>query len=87
MSADLGTLLSLAGAIALGAMSPGPSFVMVARTAVARSRADGLAAALGVGIGAMLFATAAFVGLQALLTLVPWVYVALKFAGAAYPVE
>ena len=41
------SILSIAGAITLGAMSPGPSFVMVARTAVASSRADGLAAALG----------------------------------------
>jgi hypothetical protein len=28
-------VLSIAGAITVGAMSPGPSFVMVARTAVA----------------------------------------------------
>jgi len=39
-------LLGIAGAMIIGAMSPGPSFVMVARTAVA-SRSDGLAAALG----------------------------------------
>lgn len=43
------SLLGIAGAMAVGAMSPGPSFVMVARTAVA-SRGDGLAAALGMGL-------------------------------------
>ncbi|HWT19358.1 MAG TPA: LysE family translocator, partial [Variovorax sp.] len=38
-------LLGIAGAMIVGAMSPGPSFVMVARTAVSSSRGDGLAAA------------------------------------------
>ena len=34
---------------ALAAMSPGPSFLVTARTAVAQSRADGIKAALGLG--------------------------------------
>jgi len=52
-------VLSIAGAITLGAMSPGPSFVLVARTSVARSRADGLAMALAMGVGGVLFAVLA----------------------------
>lgn len=56
-------VLSIAGAIALGAISPGPSFVLVARTAVARSRTDGLATALGMGVGGVFFAVAAAVRL------------------------
>lgn len=43
--------LSITLALTLGALSPGPSFVMVARTSLAGSRADGLAAALGMGVG------------------------------------
>ncbi len=39
------TILSIGSAIAIGAMRPGPSFVMVARTAVASTRANGIAAA------------------------------------------
>jgi hypothetical protein len=39
------------GAILIGAMSPGPSFVLVARTAVAVSRPAGIATALGMGLG------------------------------------
>jgi threonine/homoserine/homoserine lactone efflux protein len=77
-------VLSIAGAITLGAMSPGPSFVMVARTAVSSSRADGLAAALGMGIGGVLFAAAALLGLHVILTAVPWFYFALKILGGAY---
>jgi threonine/homoserine/homoserine lactone efflux protein len=80
----LSILLPITGAVALGAMSPGPSFVMVARTAVARSRADGLAAALGMGAGGVLFALAAVLGLQAILTAVPWLYRGLRIAGGLY---
>jgi threonine/homoserine/homoserine lactone efflux protein len=78
------SILSIAGAITLGAMSPGPSFVMVARTAVASSRADGLAAALGMGVGGVLFACAALLGLHMVLTAVPWLYMGLKALGGAY---
>jgi threonine/homoserine/homoserine lactone efflux protein len=78
------SILSIAGAVTLGAMSPGPSFVMVARTAVASSRADGLAAALGMGVGGVLFACAALLGLHVILTAVPWLYLGLKLVGGAY---
>lgn len=77
-------LLSLAAAIAVGAMSPGPSFLLVARTAVAHSRTHGLATAFGMGLGATVFAMAALLGLQALLAAVPWLYLAIKLAGGSY---
>lgn len=77
-------LASIAGALTLGTISPGPSFLMVARTAIARSRADGLAAALGMGLGGVLFAVAALIGLQAVLLAVPSLYVGLKVLGGAY---
>lgn len=78
------TIFSIGSAVAIGAMSPGPSFVMVARTAVASTRAHGLAAALGMGTGGTVFATAALLGMQALLASVPWLYLALKAGGGAY---
>ncbi len=40
-------LAGLLGVLLIGSISPGPSFVLFARTAVARSRRDGMAAALG----------------------------------------
>jgi threonine/homoserine/homoserine lactone efflux protein len=76
--------LSILGALAIGVVSPGPSFVLVARTAVAASRAAAVAAALGMGIGGVTFAGLALLGLQALLAQVGWAYVALKLAGALY---
>jgi threonine/homoserine/homoserine lactone efflux protein len=58
--------------------------VLVARTAIAVSRLDGLAAATGMGLGASVFAAAALAGLHAVLTSVPALYTAIKAAGAAY---
>jgi threonine/homoserine/homoserine lactone efflux protein len=78
------SLVALLGALALGAMSPGPSFVLVARTAIARSRADGLAAALGMGIGGVIFSVLVVLGLQAALRHVPALYLVLKVAGGIY---
>jgi threonine/homoserine/homoserine lactone efflux protein len=78
------SLAALLGALTLGAMSPGPSFVLVARTAVARSRADGLAAALGMGIGGVVFSVLVVLGLHAALRAVPALYLVLKVAGGLY---
>jgi len=77
-------LLGIFAAIAVGAISPGPSFVMVARTAVASSRGDGVGAAFGMGAGGLVFATAALLGLHGLLLAVPSLYVVLKVAGGLY---
>jgi threonine/homoserine/homoserine lactone efflux protein len=45
------TLAGIIGALAVGVVNPGPSFVLVARVAVSASRANGVAAALGTGLG------------------------------------
>jgi threonine/homoserine/homoserine lactone efflux protein len=71
-------------ALLAGVVSPGPSFVQVARIAVSRSRADGLAAAVGMGLGALVFAMLALAGLQALLAALPGVFMALTIVGGLY---
>ncbi len=76
--------LGVAVAILLGAMSPGPSFIVVARVAISNSRGRGVFAALGMGIGGGIFALAACLGLQLILTAVPSVYRAFQIVGAAY---
>jgi threonine/homoserine/homoserine lactone efflux protein len=78
---SLGAILS---AMAIGVVSPGPSFLMVAREAVAQSRANGLAAAVGMGLGGTIFALAALAGLQAVLLAVPVLYSTLKVLGGLY---
>jgi threonine/homoserine/homoserine lactone efflux protein len=76
--------LSILGALMLGAISPGPSFVFVVRTSLALSRRDGIAAALGMGAGGVIFAGLALLGLQAVLAKVAWLYAALRLAGGLY---
>jgi threonine/homoserine/homoserine lactone efflux protein len=84
MMEPLLALLSIAGAITLGAMSPGPSFVLVARTSVARSRADGLAMALAMGVGGVAYSVLALAGVHVVLLAAPFLYGVLKVAGGAY---
>jgi threonine efflux protein len=78
------SFISILGILTLGIMSPGPSFVLVARTSIAVSRLDGLATAMGMGIGGMFFAVLALLGLQAVLLSVPLLYLALKVLGGVY---
>ncbi|HEY4162716.1 MAG TPA: LysE family transporter [Dongiaceae bacterium] len=77
-------VLAIAGSLAIGAASPGPSFVMVVRTAVAKSRRHGLAAALGMGVGGVVFCALALFGLQAIFARAEWLYAGFKIAGGAY---
>lgn len=81
---DLNALLGIVVAMAVGAMSPGPSFVMVARTAASSSRVDGFYAALGMGLGGLSFAILSLLGLHGVLTAVPSLYWALKIVGGLY---
>lgn len=77
-------LLGITAAIGIGAASPGPSFVMVARTAASQGRPHGLLAAAGIGVGGLIFAILALLGLHSLLNLAPALYLALKLAGGLY---
>jgi len=81
---ELPALAGILAALTVGVMSPGPSFVMIARTAVSVSRGDGIAAAFGMGAGGALFAVAALLGLHGMLLAVPSLYVVLKVAGGIY---
>src|SRR2546425_1078578 len=78
---ELATLASIVAALSIGVVSPGPSFVMVARVAVASSRIRALATALGMGVGGTIFGAAALLGLQSVLLAVPALYAALKVLG------
>ncbi len=77
-------IAAILGALLIGVVSPGPSFVLVARTSIALSRRDGLAAAVGMGLGGVIFGTLALAGLAAILTRVEWLYFGLKLFGGLY---
>lgn len=75
---------SILGVLLIGVISPGPSFLLVAQTAIATNRRNGVAAAIGMGTGALAFASLVLVGLHAVLANVPALYFMLRIGGAAY---
>jgi threonine/homoserine/homoserine lactone efflux protein len=77
-------VIGIGGALLIGAMSPGPSFLIVAKRAVTVSRRSGLFTALGMGIGSLGFCCLALTGLYTLLNEVSWLYSLLRVAGGAY---
>jgi threonine/homoserine/homoserine lactone efflux protein len=81
---ELAALASIVATLTVGVVSPGPSFVMVARVAVASSRSRALATALGMGAGGTVFGAAALLGLQSVLLAVPTLYEGLKVLGGLY---
>ena len=81
---SLWILGSITLALMLGAISPGPTFIYVAKNSIAISRQHGLFTALGTGTGAALFGLLAVMGLQAVLLAVPSAYFMLKVCGGLY---
>src|SRR5882724_9520887 len=77
-------LLGIALANLLAAMSPGPSVLLVARIAIAGSRRAGLAAAAGMALGGMIWATATIFGLALLFSELAWLYRAMQVLGGLY---
>ena len=77
-------LVSFVAVHLLAVMSPGPSFLVVARASVARSRRSAIWSALGMGAGSVVWALAALFGLDVLFQIAPWLYTAMKVAGALF---
>lgn len=83
-TSSLLTLLSIGLIQLLAVISPGPSFLITARTAVAHSRLDGIKVALGLGAGTVIWSSAALLGLNAVFHAVPVLFIAMKLAGALF---
>ena len=77
-------LIAFVGAAAIYAYIPGPAMLYAAAQTIARGRRAGLMAALGIHLGGYAHVLAASLGLSVLFEAVPPLYLALKFAGAAY---
>ena len=77
-------LIGFAAVHLMVVISPGPSFLVVARAAVAASRRYGAWIAVGLGLGSVIWAMAALFGLTLLFRQVPWLYAGMKVAGALY---
>src|SRR5215218_9752520 len=84
LTANLLTLVSIGLVQLLAVISPGPSFLITARTAVAHSRTDGVRVALGLGAGTVVWVVAALLGLNVLFRTVPPLFMAMKVVGAVF---
>ncbi len=68
----------------LAAASPGPAILMSARTGVTEGFRTGVWLALGIGVGALVWALAALFGLAVLFALAPALFWAFKAVGALF---
>ena len=84
MTSELLTLATIGGIQMLAVISPGPSFLITARTAVAASRLDGMKVALGLGAGSIVWSAAALLGLKAVFQAVPILFMGMKIGGALF---
>ena len=77
-------LLAIAIVFMFGTMSPGPSFILVAKTAVSKPFNEGIGVSIGLSIGAVCFTLLAIFGLYALFETVPFLYGIFKLLGGIY---
>lgn len=76
--------LSLALVCLLGAMSPGPSLVVVVRQSFAGGSRAGITCAIAHGVGILLWAAMMVSGLGVLVIASPDLFLAFRFAGAVF---
>lgn len=81
---SLTAFLTIALVHLLAAISPGPSFVVSIRTAAAEGFRPAVGLAIGFGLGAVIWATAALAGLALLFQMMPALFTALKVAGGLF---
>ncbi len=81
---SLSAVIAIVLALSVGVISPGPSFIMVATTALTHGKKAGYAASVGMGLAGMFYAALASLGLATLIHSNPVLYQALKLFGAAY---
>ncbi|MEP3786093.1 LysE family translocator [Ascidiaceihabitans sp.] len=77
-------LLAFNTILIVALVSPGAAMLFAMKTAVTSGRRAGIFTGLGLGCAATCWTGAAFLGLEAVFTLFPWAYTALKIGGALY---
>lgn len=80
----MSSILAFLGVSALVICTPGPDTALTIRNTLLGGRRAGLFTALGISLGQTIWALATSVGLVALLIASEPIFVALKYAGAAY---
>ena len=80
----LSPLITLWAVQLLAAISPGQSFVLISKLALSNPRPVALSAVMGLGLGTIIWSSAAILGVAILLETAAWAYTALKVAGGLY---
>ncbi len=80
----LAAFLAVAGLLTMGAVSPGPAVIMSARTGVSEGLRTGFFLAIGIGAGAVFWATLALSGLAVIFRIAPTLLWAFKIVGGLY---
>jgi threonine/homoserine/homoserine lactone efflux protein len=73
--------VSLALICIMGAITPGPSLVVILKHTVSGGRINGVAASIAHGLGIALYATLTVVGLALVIKETPWIFNLIKYAG------
>jgi threonine/homoserine/homoserine lactone efflux protein len=81
---DLTHLIALNATLLTALISPGPAMLLAIRATLSGGRSHGLATGFGLGTMAAIWTLLALLGLDAIFTLFPWAYLAMKITGAAY---
>lgn len=81
---SLAAYLAISSAIIVGAISPGPSFIIVAKTSLSAGRRVAQSTALGIGIAGTIYAALAAIGLATALHSYPMLFTAIKYLGGGY---
>lgn len=76
--------LALAGVILVSAMAPGPDFLVVLRSVLSGGRRAGMACAVGIACGLLVWAGVTSVGIAGLLAASAVAFTVVKLVGAAY---
>ncbi len=85
MTAELWTsLLTIAGIWLVTVLSPGPNFISTVYAATTRSRQNGLVVAAGITVGTTIWAAVSLAGLAVLFQTAGWLYITIRYLGAAY---
>ena len=82
--ASIVVFFGILAVIVIGVISPGPSFLLVSRIGIYRSRREAIATAIGMGAAGAILAILALAGVEAVLIHVAWLYRSLKIAGGFY---
>lgn len=80
----LETTLLIVTIATLGMLSPGPDFFLIIKNAARYPRRAALMTALGVNCAVATHMTYCVAGLAVVITTTPWLFMLLKYAGAAY---